>query len=213
MASIDNVLVGDVEKAFGLNAGDIKLIDSPECAPLLKQNAWTKCERTLGVMDRFETVRRSLFNTTYGRLVVALGSPIIDFPDPTHYLENVVYGIFRLYNLFATYDVVAYVNENVRLLNGLMPWEAKNAKVEKMTDLVMVTFAKDEELKEGEYAGWYLEGPSSEEYIGKWANIGKTFVSLKKIDLEEAAHGGCCTPAWLKKRAQELLGEEDKKIN
>ena len=80
-------------------------------------------------MTRFEAIRDSKFNTGYGKWVVALGYPIIDFLSGRKYTENVVYGPFRLYNLHADYNIVGYVNKDVRLLTSTMPWDKKDKKV------------------------------------------------------------------------------------
>ena len=129
MSFIDRLAVASVEKAFGLQPGDIKLIDDPACAKLLKQNAWSKCEKTLGMLVRFELIRESSFNTGIGKWVAALSNPIFEFPNGRVYKENVVQGPFRLFNLHPIYEVVAYVNEKCRLVKPIMPWESKDKKV------------------------------------------------------------------------------------
>ena len=75
-----------------------------------------------------------------------------------------------------------------------------------MTDLVKVVY--DHNLKEGEYAAWSLEGPSSEEHITDPSNLGKTVIGLKEIDLVNDIN--FWTPRWLKNRAKEILEETDK---
>ena len=126
---IGSLPVASVEKAFGLKPGDVKLIDDPACTKLIEQNAWTKYEKTLGIMVRFEAIRDSSFNTGYGKLLVALSKPIFDFISGRMYTEHIVYGPFRLFNLQADYMVVGYVNENVRLVQRIMPWQSKDTKV------------------------------------------------------------------------------------
>ena len=64
----------------------------------------------------------------------------------------------------------------------------------------MVTY--NHNLKPGEYASWYLEGPNSKEFITDSANLGKTVVGLEEIDLVKI---NFWTPRWLKSRAKELL--------
>ena len=99
MAYIDSVLVSDVEEAFGLKEGDLKLVDSPECAPLLKQNGWCGVENTFAKLHRFEVIRQTSLTKT-AQLVVWFGSPIFEFPESgTLYKEKVLYGLFRLHNL------------------------------------------------------------------------------------------------------------------
>ena len=75
-----------------------------------------------------------------------------------------------------------------------------------MTDLVMVTY--NHNLKAGEYASWYLEGPNSKEFITDPANLGKTVVGLEEIDLVKDIN--FWTPRWLKNRAKELLEHNQK---
>ena len=76
-----------------------------------------------------------------------------------------------------------------------------------MRDLVM--FKHEENLKEGEYTAWILEGPSSEEHISDPSNLGKTLFALKKIDLlNDVTYW---SPGWLKNRAKELLQQNDSK--
>ena len=129
MSFIGKLPVASVEEAFCLKPGDIKLINDPECAKFIENNAWTKYKGTLGIMVRFEAIRESSFNTGYGKKVVAIGKPIIDFLSGSWFTENIVYGPFRLKNLHLGYKVVGYVNENCRLVNTIMPWESKDKKV------------------------------------------------------------------------------------
>ena len=138
--SIGSLPVASVEEAFGLKPGDIKLIDDPACAELIEHNAWTKHKNTLGMMIRFKAIRDSNFNTGYGKWMVALGHPIIDFISGRTYTENVVYGPFRLYNLHAQYMIVGYVNENIRLLQSIMPWDDKDKKVVSLSGIKFSQF-------------------------------------------------------------------------
>ena len=71
-----------------------------------------------------------------------------------------------------------------------------------MTDLVKGIY--DHNLKQGEYAAWSLDGPTSKEYITDPSNLGKTVVGVKKIDLVNDIT--FWSPRWLKNRAKELLG-------
>ena len=117
MAYIDNVLVSDVEEAFGLNPGDIKLINSPECAPLLKQNAWTRMENTLAKLNRFEVIKESSFSKS-AQLVLWFGNPIFNFPEGGKlHQEKVLDGLFRIRNMNIDYHTVGWVDERRRLLH------------------------------------------------------------------------------------------------
>uniref|UniRef100_A0A7M6DK64 Uncharacterized protein n=1 Tax=Clytia hemisphaerica TaxID=252671 RepID=A0A7M6DK64_9CNID len=205
MAFIGSLPVSDVEKAFGLNAGDIKLIDDPSCSELLKNNAWTKYEGSLLTLLNLIPIRQSSF-ARLARMVVWLGSPIFDFPEGgKSYNENVVYGLFRLYNLHAEYRVLAYINENCRLVQPVLPWDPKDKKIEKMTDLTISTFTEDQLKKTGNYA-WYLEGPAKEEFLSDKDNFGKVLVEFKPIDFENDI--GFLSPRWLKNRVNELTKKE-----
>lgn len=120
-----------MEKAFGLKSGDIKLIDDPACAKLIENNAWTKYKNTLGEMIRFEAIRDSTFNIGYGKAIVTYGIPIIDFLSGRMYTENIVQGIFQALqcSVHLDYKIVGYVNENVRIVQRLMPTDSRDKKV------------------------------------------------------------------------------------
>ena len=74
-----------------------------------------------------------------------------------------------------------------------------------MTDLIMLII--EENLKDGEYVAWSLEGPSSKEHLSDPSNYGKTVVGFKKIDLiNDITYW---SPQWLKNKAKEILEECD----
>ena len=205
MAFIGSLPVADVEKAFGLNSGNIKLINDPLCSELLKKNAWSKYEGSLLKLLKLIPIRQSSF-TNLARMVVWLGNPIFDFPEGGKlYTENVVYGLFRLFNLHAEYRVLGYVNENCRIVQPVLPWHSKDKKIEKMTDLTISTFTEEQLNKTGNYA-WYLEGPNSEEFLSDKDNFGKILVEFKPVDLENDVW--ILSPRWLKNKANELAKKQ-----
>eukprot|EP00111_Clytia_hemisphaerica_P003556 TCONS_00010168-protein len=201
MTHIDSVLVSDVEKAFGLNKRDVKLVGSPECAPLLKQNGWCCVENAFAKLHRFEVIRHtSLTNTA--QLVVWFGNPIFEFPEGGKiYKEKVLFGLFRLYNLHVEYRVVGWIDEYRRLVQPVFPWHSADKKVDHVTDLALSTLC-DDKLNEDEVVAWYLEGPTSEEYISHKDNLGKFLATFKSIDMKNDIR--FWTPRWLKNRAKEV---------
>ena len=211
MASIGSLSVSSIEEAFGLNPGDLKLVsDTAVSSTFLAKNGWTELESIPLRATRLE-VMRGAFVGHVASVVTKLVGGVFEFaPGGISFVEYFVHNMARIYNCHVNYEVVAYVNENCRLMHPFSTSYAfaplplsRKPTVEKMAELVLVTICKDK-CKEEEIIAYQLDGPNKDEYedyktCGNW---GQLLVGLTKIDLDREVTS--CSPKLLRQKKEQL---------
>ena len=193
--------ITNIEDAFGLEAGDLKLLSRPDSLPYVLKNAWTEIEGLPLRVTRLETVIPTQ-SSNIAKFMIAVGPSVYEMvPGGKAYNEHFVYGVWRFWNTHIHYEVFAYVNENTRLMAPLPHPVTGATKIEKMTDLWLAT-VDNTKCVEGEAAVCFFEGPKKGKYANgkEEGNIGKFFIGGRIIDMDKEV--SCATPKWLIQRKE-----------
>ena len=192
MVTIGSLSTSEIESAFGLIPGDLKILSDPSVSlPFIINNYWTSLEGDLLRVIRSEMISSTCRSNLSFLLARFIGGVLELAPGGKSYDVYMIHNISRLYNSKIHFNVVGYINEGCRLVTtGL--------KVEKMTDLVLCTFSKDK-CQESEICTFSYEGPSHNEFEnfkgdGNW---GKFVEGISRVDLQATTW---YSPKWIRER-------------
>ena len=194
MAYIGSLSVSSIEEAFGLNDGDLKLVsDTAEPSPFIAKNGWTDIEGIPLRTTRFEVMTGASFGY-FASIITKLIGGVFEFtPGGKIFEEHFVHNMARLYNFQFHFDVVAYVNENCRLVRV-----RTKPMVEKMTDLVLATLCNEKCIGD-EVCANYLNGPNK----GEYEDFNTQYLAaFRKIDMDLEVTS--CSPKWLRQRKEQI---------
>lgn len=196
MVTIGSVSTYEIETAFGLRPGDLKLLSDPSASlPFAINNYWTYLEGDPLRVIRSEVISNTCRSKLSFLLARFIGGVLELAPGGKSYDVYMIHNLSRLYNSKIHFDVVGYINEGCRLVTT-------RPKVESMTDLVLCTFSKDK-CQESEICTFSYEGPSHNEFEnfkgdGNW---GKFVEGISRVDLQAATW---YSPKWVKERKEKI---------